>query len=191
MPAREHRMRKYLTRALASLTVLHASSLKLLRSPEVPPMCVSRREGESVDDYFARWIGRAQEGCSECLGGLFKVCERALRLRIHRELRHDSGAKKLRWQLRDSDLFQQSVMEAQRDIQHFRGKTQAEFMRWLFQIVAHNCEDLRRYYQVGGRHNPKVELSLNHPKHAERYGNELTANEPAPVEAAIGQEEEE
>jgi RNA polymerase sigma-70 factor (ECF subfamily) len=80
-------------------------------------------------------------------------------------------------------------MEAQRDIQHFRGKTQAEFMKWLFQIIIHNCEDLRRYYQTSRGHNPRAARSLDDGKHADQHVDELASHEAAPAEAAIAREE--
>lgn len=51
-----------------------------------------------------------------------------------------------------SDLVQQTLLEAHRGFHNFRGGTEAEWLAWLRQILAHNTQDfVRRYRQTDKR----------------------------------------
>ena len=47
-----------------------------------------------------------------------------------------------------SDLVQQTMLEAGRDIESFRGQTPAELKTWLIRILRHNLTDVAREYKT-------------------------------------------
>jgi len=50
-----------------------------------------------------------------------------------------------------SDIVQQSLLEAHRDLASFRGQTDAELVAWLRTILAHNLANAGRHYQTQKR----------------------------------------
>jgi RNA polymerase sigma-70 factor (ECF subfamily) len=51
-----------------------------------------------------------------------------------------------------SDLVQETLLKAHKHFDQFRGRTEAELVAWLRQILANNLTDLaRRYYKAEGR----------------------------------------
>jgi len=51
-----------------------------------------------------------------------------------------------------SDLVQQTLLEAHRGLENFRGTTEAEWLGWLRRIVVHNAADfVRRFHGVEKR----------------------------------------
>ena len=46
-----------------------------------------------------------------------------------------------------SDLVQQTLLEAYRDFDQFRGSTEAEWLAWLRRILAHNAAQYVRHYR--------------------------------------------
>lgn len=58
-----------------------------------------------------------------------------------------------------SDIVQQTMLEAHRDIVTFRGKTEAELKAWLTTILANNIVSVARHYGRDKR-DPRREVSL-------------------------------
>lgn len=59
-----------------------------------------------------------------------------------------------------SDLVQQTLLDAHRDFDRFAGQTEAEWLAWLRQILAHNAGDEIRRYGVAGKRAAKREVPL-------------------------------
>lgn len=58
---------------------------------------------------------------------------------------------KLRRRVDSSDLVQETLLEAHRDLNKFRGKTPAELRAWLRQIMTHNITNTVRDHNAGLR----------------------------------------
>ncbi len=59
-----------------------------------------------------------------------------------------------------SDLVQQTMLEAYEGFQNFDGVSEAEWLGWLRQILAHNTQDFIRKFRTEKR-NVKKEIRLN------------------------------
>lgn len=64
-----------------------------------------------------------------------------------------------------SDLVQQTLLEAHRGLARFQGRTEAEWLAWLKQILAHNAQDFIRQYRTDKRHAGR-EVPLHAPADA-------------------------
>jgi RNA polymerase sigma-70 factor (ECF subfamily) len=67
----------------------------------------------------------------------------------------------LRAKVDASDLIQQTLLEAYRDFQRFRGATEAEWLAWLRQILAHNAANFVRQFRGTGKRQVKREFSVD------------------------------
>jgi RNA polymerase sigma-70 factor (ECF subfamily) len=101
----------------------------------------SSRRPES-DAQIRLWIQKAKAGDSAALGQLIESC-RGYLLSIARQI----VSKELRTKCDPADLVQESSLDAYRDFSTFAGKSRAEFLGWLRQIVLHNVAGVRRYYK--------------------------------------------
>jgi RNA polymerase sigma-70 factor (ECF subfamily) len=97
---------------------------------------------------------------------------------------------RLRVKADESDVVQQSLLEAHRDWDQFRGTTEAERFAWLRQILARNLSNLLRDYTRARRDvtrewraDPAVEASS---ARLERW---LAADQTTPGAAAVREEE--
>jgi RNA polymerase sigma-70 factor, ECF subfamily len=68
--------------------------------------------------------------------------------------------RRLRVRFSPSDLVQETLMEAHRDFQQFRGTTEAEFLAWLRQILVHNLLVAVRRHLEAGKRDIRREISL-------------------------------
>lgn len=50
-----------------------------------------------------------------------------------------------------SDIVQETIVEAQRDLDHFRGMTEPEMKSWLKKILIHNIQNLHQKYHTQRR----------------------------------------
>ncbi len=99
-------------------------------------------------------------------------------------------APRFRARFDPSDIVQQTLMQAVRDLPRFRGTTEAELAAWLRRILAHVLQhEIRRH---GGAHRRDVdrEVSLEEAlaESSRRLGAALAAPGPSPSEIA-GQHE--
>ena len=97
---------------------------------------------------------------------------------------------RLRAKVDESDVIQQSLLEAHRDWDQFRGQTDGERFAWLRQILTRNLANLLRDYTRAKRDvtrewvpNPAAEASSAPP------GPWLAADQPTPG-TTVAQEEE-
>ncbi len=60
-----------------------------------------------------------------------------------------------------SDLVQQTLLEAHRGLNNFRGSTDGEWLAWLKRIVQTNAADFVRRYGKAGKHPAAREVSLD------------------------------
>src|SRR5271157_1983923 len=69
----------------------------------------------------------------------------------------------LRAKVDASDLVQQTMMEAYRDFHKFRGTTEAEWLAWLRQILAHNAANFVRCYRGTAKRQAQREVAFAPP----------------------------
>jgi RNA polymerase sigma-70 factor (ECF subfamily) len=87
----------------------------------------------------ALWIAEARGGSRPALEHLLQACCRYLLALANREL----GAA-LRSRLDPVDIVQDTLMKAWRSFPQFQGKTEADWLAWLRQILLHNLANERR-----------------------------------------------
>lgn len=89
----------------------------------------------------------AQNGCEQSRGRLLDLCRRYLLSIANRDL--ESG---LRPKVAASDIVQETLIEAQRDLPDFAGQSEQELLAWLRRILQNNLTDnRRRYFQTAKR----------------------------------------
>ena len=62
-----------------------------------------------------------------------------------------------------SDIVQETLVEAHRDLRQFRGATEAEWLAWLRQILSRNTADFIRRYRGTGKRQQRLEVPLAPP----------------------------
>jgi RNA polymerase sigma-70 factor (ECF subfamily) len=91
-----------------------------------------------------------------------------------------------------SDVVQQTLLEACRDLPKFRGRTEAELLAWLRQILAHVlAHHVRRYHGAQQRRlDREVSLEASLAESSQRLANVLAAPGSSPSQQAARREEE-
>jgi RNA polymerase sigma-70 factor (ECF subfamily) len=91
-----------------------------------------------------------------------------------------------------SDVVQQTLLEACRDLGQFRGRSETQFLAWLRQILAHViAHEIRRYAGAEKRdiaREVSLEQSLAQASH--RLGELLAASATSPSQQAVRHEQE-
>jgi RNA polymerase sigma-70 factor, ECF subfamily len=89
----------------------------------------------------------ARAGDAAMLGRLLELYRRYLALLARVQI-----GKRLQGKVDASDIVQETFLEAHRNFLRFRGKSEAELIAWLRQILATNLADtFRRYFGTQGR----------------------------------------
>ncbi len=98
----------------------------------------------------------------------------------------------LRGKLDPSDIVQQTLLEACRAFPQFRGRTEAELMAWLRQILVHVlAHEFRRYHGTQQRDVAReVSLEQSLAQSSQRLGELLAAPGTSPSQQAIQHEQE-
>jgi RNA polymerase sigma-70 factor (ECF subfamily) len=94
--------------------------------------------GESIEQT----ILAARAGCTDALGSIMDSCRQYLELVAAQEL-----PRLLQPKVGASDLVQETFLDAHRDFPQFTGRTGAELLAWLRQILLHNIFDTSRKFQ--------------------------------------------
>ena len=86
-----------------------------------------------------------------------------------------------------SDIVQQTLLEACRDLPQFRGGTEAELLAWLRQILAHVLgHEFRRYAGTQQRDvGREVSLEQSLAQSSQRLGDMLAASGSSPSQQAV------
>src|SRR5260370_16862245 len=98
----------------------------------------------------------------------------------------------LRGKLDPADIVQQALLEACRDFAQDRGRTEAELMAWLRQILAHVlAHEIRRYRGTKQRDLAReVSLEQALAQSSQRLGEVLAGPQSSPSQQAARHEEE-
>jgi RNA polymerase sigma-70 factor (ECF subfamily) len=91
-----------------------------------------------------------------------------------------------------SDVVQQTLLEACRDLPQFRGTTEAELAAWLRQVLAHVlAHEVRRYHGTQQRDLAReVSLEQELAASSQRLGSVLAASDSSPSQQAVRHEQE-
>ena len=91
-----------------------------------------------------------------------------------------------------SDIVQQTLLEACRDLPEFRGGTEGELLAWLRQVLAHVLgHEFRRYAGTQQRDvGREVSLEQSLAQSSQRLGDMLAASGSSPSQQAVRHEQE-
>lgn len=125
---------------------------------------------------FSTLIEGVRRGDPECRDRLFTLCRSYLgfvaRSQIETWLRRKVDA---------SDLVQETMLEACRDLERFQGCTEQEWLAWLRKILAHNAADFVRRYRGTAKRAAGREVPFRDPADSQARGApEPAAKQPTP-----------
>lgn len=127
------------------------------------------------DAVLIRLLEQASAGDAQAVEQLFRRLYPYLLLCAREEL--DSG---LRGQVRESDIVQQSCLEAHRDFQKFDGADVPRFVRWMEAILRANVADLRRRVEARKRRGME-EISLDDSQSSQIQSLKANLLDPRPL----------
>lgn len=120
-------------------------------------------------------------GDGEPFGQAMEACRQYLLLVANHEIGADLRAK-----TGASDVVQETFLQAQIDRDRFRGRSSAELLAWLRQILLNKISNLGRHY----RHTSKRRLCLEVRIDAPSGAASLKAGTPSPSQHAVRREQE-
>jgi RNA polymerase sigma-70 factor (ECF subfamily) len=109
----------------------------------------------SSEESRALLLSRARAGESGAVGQLLERYRNYLGLLARLEI-----GRRLQAKVDDSDLVQETFLEAHRHFDRFRGTTERELVSWLRQILAGTLANLVRRYYGTRRRDPRLEREL-------------------------------
>jgi len=104
---------------------------------------------------MASLLKRVRCGDEQARNELFEKCRAYVTLVARAQIGSWLQAK-----VDHSDLVQQTLLEAHRGLDDFRGTTDGEWLAWLKRIVEHNAADFVRHYGTAGKRRVAREVSL-------------------------------
>ncbi len=101
-------------------------------------------------------MAEARQGHSDRLGELLELYRNYLRLLARTQI-----DLHLQGRVNPSDLVQETFLEAYRDFGQFRGKTEKEWLAWLWRILVHNLARLVEQQLKALKRDARREVSLH------------------------------
>ena len=98
-------------------------------------------------------IDAARHGDVECRERLFEVCRGYLGFAARAQVE-----SWLKVKVDASDLVQQTMLEAHRDFDRFKGVSEQEWLAWLRKILSHNVADFVRRYRGTAKRQVRREV---------------------------------
>jgi RNA polymerase sigma-70 factor, ECF subfamily len=108
------------------------------------------------DSTLVELLNRARDGDGAARDRLFERCRTYVSVVARTQVEGWMRAK-----VDSSDLVQQTLLEAHRCFVDFRGTTEAEWLAWLKQILAHNTTDFVRRYRGTEKRSVRREVRLH------------------------------
>jgi len=135
----------------------------------------------SLQSDLGRLLRLAQAGDHTALGQLLEAYRNYLALLARSQI-----GQRLQGKVDASDLVQETYLEAHRDFAGFRGRTEAEFVRWLRSILASNLANLVERY-TAQRRDVRLEQQLvaGLDKSSEVLDHGLVARQSSPSHQAV------
>ncbi|HEY7427473.1 MAG TPA: sigma-70 family RNA polymerase sigma factor [Gemmataceae bacterium] len=131
-------------------------------------------------------IQEARAGSDAVLGPLLDLYRNYLRLLARLEI-----GRRLQGKLDDSDLVQETFLEAHRHFARFQGTSEAQLVSWLRQILAAKVANLLRHYLGTQGRDVRLErelaADLDNSSHA--LGEKLIASLSSPSQQAARREQ--
>ena len=101
---------------------------------------------DSSEHEFFRLLNQARHGNTDALGRLIEKYRPYLL-----KIAFEEGDTNLQSKAGDSDLVQNTCVQAVRFFREFKGKTASEMRAWLRQILLHQLNDFHDQYHTGKR----------------------------------------
>jgi len=133
---------------------------------------------------IGKWLAAARGGSNEALGRALESCRRYLLLVAQKQLGPELKAKGS-----ESDLVQETFLEAQRDFAQFQGTTEEELLAWLRQVLLNKLGHFTRRYRATGKREVAREVALEGDSSANNAGAALAGSGPSPSGQAMEREQ--
>lgn len=132
-------------------------------------------------------LTRARDGDDAAREELFSKCRAYVAFMARSQMETWMNAK-----IDASDLIQQTMMDAHKGFQNFRGQSEAEWVGWLKAILQHNAIDFCRKYKGTEKRNANREISMaqSMTQSLFRGAPEPDAGEESPSEVIMRRENE-
>ncbi|SFI57871.1 sigma-70 family RNA polymerase sigma factor [Planctomicrobium piriforme] len=101
---------------------------------------------EGASSRIGRLLEQARDGDVAARDQLFQSCRNYVAVIARAQVESWMRAK-----VDASDLVQQTMLEAHRGFDEFKGCNEAEWLAWLKQILGHNTQDFIRRYRTAKR----------------------------------------
>lgn len=125
-------------------------------------------------------LAEARRGSNQARSQLFELCRDYLLLIANREMEN-----RLKSKAGASDLVQETILEAYRGFERFRGESEAEFYCWIRRILKNNLSNFTRCY--GETHKRRASLEVPIEEVVDRGGDPPDDGD-SPSEVAIRHE---
>lgn len=112
-------------------------------------------QGPNSSSSPERLLHFARGGDTERMGKLLQLYRNYLQLLAETEL-----DRKLRARISPSDIVQDTMLEAHRDLHQFRGQSEAEFIGWLRQILVNNLAEAIERHVLAEKRDVRRDVSL-------------------------------
>lgn len=144
-------------------------------------------EASSDNSRLSVALDRAREGNRDDLEQLFGMCRSYLRVMAHCQVN-----RCLQGKVSDSDLVQQTMIDAYQGWNGFRGKSPGELLAWLRQLLTNNAVDHYRKYAQTEKRQVSREVSLDLPGNGILSGmnRELSGDQSTPSRQLMRRESE-
>jgi len=110
-------------------------------------------------------LNQARGGDAQARDRLFAKCRNYLVVVARAEAESGLQAK-----IDPSDIVQQTLLDAHRGLDNFRGNTEAEWFGWLRQILNHNAADFVRHYIGTAKRGARREVPLRQAGSDQPFG---------------------
>src|SRR5262245_21859978 len=98
-------------------------------------------------------LSRARKGDGECLGELLSLYRNYLSLLANTQLE-----RRLRPRVSPSDIVQETMLKAHRHFAQFKGRSEAEFLAWLRQILLSSLAHFVERHLLAAKRNIRREI---------------------------------
>lgn len=135
----------------------------------------------------AELLDRARAGDEAARERLFAACRSYVQLVAQAQVE-----SWLRTKVDASDLVQQTLLDAHRGFDRFRGATEAEWLAWLRRILQHNAVDFVRHYRCTDKRHAGREIPIAPANPEDSFIRGIEPSDPgeSPSEAFLRHERE-